>query len=233
MSSKKQLLDPLGTICKLIALNFCEVQTKISIHEHILTLQSPNKYQFAVRFYNGDARENISELFYVMVRIIRWYFMPIEDNDSPGTYDIDNINWISIRDSPEIRKITTYLCCGLRRLQETYEFGNVVLAIQYYINILENALDGKFTNNSLPKYIIDKEKEYKNLINYDKLKNFWDINKLKRVCDLYDQCFYVSGDKNHNGDMNALIDSYLQSVYSLLELSDKDFQILIQNSNKG
>lgn len=237
MSFKKQLLDPLGTVCKLIALNFCEIKTKISVQDHILLLQCPNKYQFALRYYNGDDRENISELFYVIIRVIRWYLVPKNnDHESPesdasncGTSD----NYLSLQDSDDIKIIIMYLCDGLRKLQETYEFGNVVLAIQFYINLLEDALRGEFDNSKLPKYILDKELEYKNLINYDKLKNFWDINKLRRIRELYDQCYDVRKNNEMTKEISGLIDSYLQSVYSLLEISDKDFQMLIQNSNKG
>ena len=65
MSVKKQLLDPLGTLCKLISLSFSEINTKISIQNHVLSIQKPYNYQFVLRMINGDGRENISELFYI------------------------------------------------------------------------------------------------------------------------------------------------------------------------
>ena len=119
MSSKKQLLDPLGTMCKIILLNFTELNTKISIQNHVLTLHRPYNYQFIIRMMNGDGRENISELFYVIIRIIKWYM-------------VDPHSLIF----PHIQKIVEYACVALSRLQETYAYGNVVLAIQFYINIL-------------------------------------------------------------------------------------------------
>lgn len=81
MSIKTQLLDPLGSFCKLIALNFSEHNTKISIHNHVLTLQRPDTLQFLVRMVNGDGKENVSELFYIIVRIIKWYLLADQDDN--------------------------------------------------------------------------------------------------------------------------------------------------------
>ena len=76
MTEKKQLLDPLGTICKLVGLSFCELKTKISIQNHVLVLQKPYNYQPIVRTWYGDNKENISELYYAIIRVIKWYLAP-------------------------------------------------------------------------------------------------------------------------------------------------------------
>lgn len=227
MSDKKQLLDPLGTICKLVALNFSELNTKISIHNHVLYLHRPNNYQFVVRMLNGDGRENISELFYVFIRVVKWYLT--YDKHEPTEE-----NWTHIAISEEIRRLVRYACSALRKLQETYEYGNVILAIQYYINILEDAVNNSYNNNKLPKYIIDRETEFQNLLDYEKLRNFWDYKKLKRICELYDSCFSVFNDEEMPfAQKEALIDGYLRSINAMLELADTDFQKLILNSSKG
>ena len=226
MSIKKQLLDPFGTLCKLISLNFSELNTKISIHNHILSLQKPYGYQFVIRMINGDGRENISELFYAIVRIVKWYLVADIPNDSSD-------NWIVIAKNEEIKRLVTYVCMALRRLQETYEFGNVVLAIQFYINILEDAISGTYHDNKLPKYIMDLDCEYETLIDYDKLRNFWEYKKLKRICELYDDCYKVLNDDISVFEKEALIDGYLKSINSVLEIADSEFQKLLINSNKG
>lgn len=227
-----QLLDPLGSLCKLIALNFNEINTKISIHKHSLQLDPPNNYQFVFRYINGDGRENISEIFYVIVRVIKWYLIPIHiDDDDDKTI---NENWYEIANSDEIRRLINYTCYALRKLQETYEYGNVILAAQFYINIMEDALNNKYNDTKLPKYIIEKEREYENLLDYEKLKNFWDFKKLKRICDLYDNCFIVLHDSETPiSEKEVLIEGYLKSISAILELADNDFQKLIKNSNKG
>lgn len=226
MSVKKQLLDPLGTLCKLVSLNFSELNTKISIHNHVLSIQKPYNYQFLVRIINGDSKENISELFYVIVRVIKWYLAGGDPNESEE-------NWAIIARSEEIKRIVRYACSALRKLQETYEFGNVTLAVQFYINILEDSINETYNDNKLPKYILDQERDFENLLDYEKLKNFWDHKKLKRICDLYDNCFSVYNDELPIAEKEGLINGYLKSIDAVLEIADGDFQKLLLNSNKG
>ncbi len=243
MSLKKQLLDPLGTLCKIVALNFCEINTKISIHDHILSLHKPDNYQSIIRMINGDSKENVSELFYAIMRIIKWYLDGNNNNnDNNGSSDElfknnddkEYENWVAISESEEIKRLVKYACNALRKLQETYEYGNVILAVQFYINILEDAVDGRFNDRKLPKYITKKEQEYANLLDYDKLKNFWDHKRLKRICDLYDSVFSVYDDNDMPvQEKTALVDGYMRSINSMLKLMDADFQKLIQNSSKG
>ena len=81
-------------------------------------------------------------------------------------------------------------------------------------------------------------KLYNNLLDYNKIKNLWNTAKIKRVCDLYDNCFKVVNDANPDDNTDeemkdALIDGYLRSIDAILTVTDKEFQGLIKNSNKG
>ncbi len=301
---KKQLLDPLGTMCKLIKLNFTEINTKISIHSHVLTLNEPDDLQFFVRWYNKDGRENISELYYVIIRIIKRYLIANDepkyipnighahlsddnnikeifekkteeddvdnvqieydddlnlsddddddfdllddDNDDLDlsinenkNYDINNdaeqmSNSEEITKSQVLRKMVKYLCKALVKLQETYKFGNVILALQYFINLLEDALEGKFAESKLPSYVQKKEKEYEILLDYNKMKEIWKLKTLTTICELYDNCFRVIADTDiPKKTKEALIEGYLTSIDATLEITDEDFRTLVSNSNKG
>lgn len=213
----KQLLDPLGSMCKLIGLYFCELNTKISIHNHILLIQKPSNYQPLVRKINCDTRENVSELLYIIIRLIKWYLI------EPKSKNIKE-NWESINKSEEIINLLKYLCISLKKLQETYEYGNVTLTIQFYINIIEDALNNNFNENKLPKYDID----INTLLDYNKLKNFWDYSKIKRISDAYGNCFQISNDDNITDEnKKILIDGYLSSVNGILQTMDNEFQNLI------
>lgn len=274
MSIKHQLLDPLGTMCKLISLIFTEINTKISIQDHVLTLHKPGAYQFLVRRYNGDGRENISELYNVIIRIIKWYLIEpsqkINDDGDNTTsssssppsftqYIIDDLgetgktppilsfspnflssspnlnnrftNYMTIAHSDEIKRIVKYVCNAFRQLQITYDHGNVVLSLQFFINLLEDALNGKFDESRVPKHLLEKEDQYETLLDYNKLKNLWEIKKLRRICELYENCFALMNEPVN--ERQPLINGYLCSISSILELTDHDFQKLIQNSNNG
>lgn len=262
-NNKRQLLDPLGTICKLVSLIFSELNTKISIQNHVLTLQKPYYSQCLIRLYNGDGKENVSELYFVIIRIIKWYLItdykyssdesayphdPSDPTDyiqisspgtSPGSFifsssPVVRTNSQQISDSLELKKIIKYLCEALRQLQRTYEDGNVVFTLQYFIILLEDGLNGVFDKNKLPKHILEKEDRYETLLDYNKLKNLWELKKLRRICELYDNCFQLNENNTCNSnEKQALISGYLSSITSILEVTDNEFQRLIRNSNSG
>ena len=226
MSNKRQLLDPLCTFCKIVTILFNEINTKISIHNHVLSLQKPNNYQFIIRMINGDGRENISELFYAIIRVIKWYMYDDKTYMGPNCKSIYNTEYI--------KRIVLYGRDALIKLQDTYEHGNVTLAIQFYINILDDALKGTFNDSKLPKNILKYDEYDNNLLDYNKLKEFWDIKRLKAICDLFDQCKKLDDNKDDNEYQdNILLNGYMQSINSILEVTDMEFNKLIINSTKG
>jgi len=225
----KQLLDPISTMCKLISLNFMEASTKLSIQNHVLTIHQPTGFQFAIRFCNGDSKENISELYYVIIRIIKWYLFKTTDN----TNDISN-NYTDISKSDELVRMIKYMCCSFNKLQETYKIGNVILALQFYINLLSDGLANKFDESKLPAVFNADNTEVNNLLDYEKLKNFWSLERLKQVSALYDNCFtiYYSTDMQDT-IKNGLVNSYLKSIFAILDMIDIEFQSMIENCNNG
>lgn len=71
--SKKELLDPIGSLCRLVTLAFLPKGTKIRILNHTLILDKPEGLQFMYRMINGDTRDNVSEIYDVIVRLLKWY----------------------------------------------------------------------------------------------------------------------------------------------------------------
>jgi len=207
-SVKQQLLDPVGSMCKLIYLNFAETNTKISIYDHIVLIQRPNQYQWMIRFYNRDGREDISELYDVIIRLIEWFIMPQND----------------IQD--EIKDLVLYLCLGLEALQHTYKNGNVVLCLQFYINLLRSSLSNTYNKNMLPKCI----EERITLLDYDKLKKIWDIKTIQIIVRLYKDCFNEEQQTEPN---RIKIDGYLGAIDKILMPKDIEFKKLIDSSNQG
>lgn len=251
MSNQKQLLDPLGTLCKLIALNFYDSNTKISIHDHIVALDISDQFQWITRSLNKDSKENISELYYVIVRLILWYLISDTNIENCANYESNNNknnnytreiiiseksnNAYHIRNSEEIRRMIQYLCHAFTKLQIlTYKHGNVVFTLQYYINLLTSALDNNFDYKLLPIHLQEINDSYDNLLDLNKLKNLWEIRDIQRICELYDNCFNVLNDTHLNcTTQQNIINSYLKSINSILEITDIKFKNLIKNNNNG
>ena len=156
---KKQLLDPFSTMITLIELAFRAKGSKFGITNHaieiqlqnnviqnsydIFNIQSSQAYQ---RYWNADSRENVSKLGYTLIRIIEWYIIPTfeakQNKKQNAAVAAENVFspeeieelWLSLYN------LTNYLCKGLEKLIETYEDGNVIWTIQYYINLLQESL---------------------------------------------------------------------------------------------
>jgi hypothetical protein len=230
MSSKKQLLDPIGTMCKIIMLNFVDKHSKICFKDHAIYIQKPDNLQWLVRKYQGDGREDVSELFPVIIRLIRWYILPMHDILS-GESDIDSDSDYNIEFYKNIKKLVEYMCSGFELLQDTYSTGNVVYCIQYFINLLKDALDGEFNEECIPKSIIEYEKKQRNLLDYDKIKHLWDKKQVLRLTELFDNCFKTLHDISFEKDITRkIVKGYLKTIRSILDLTDQQFLNLIQYS---
>lgn len=262
MSSKKQLLDPVGTMCRLITLNFRLKGTRIGNNNHAIIIQLPSSVQWMQRKLNGDERDDISSLFSVVMRIIEWYINPLYDikfknkrtkiNNNVMAEFIPQIKKTHSDEVEEIiledtyitvdekdvnsywecmSKLCKYLCIGLGKLQETYESGNVVYSLQFYINLIIDALEGKYTKEKLPKCIMNYEA--KNFLDYNKIKNLWDYQRVKEICELYDKCFEVQKDNKETEDnKREKINGYLLAVEHILNISDDTFRILIEDNQQ-
>lgn len=163
-----------------------------------------------MRLYNRDNREDIFELFYLVAHLIVWFIEPnFKKESDKGDKFVD-----------EVKKMMHYMCIGLMKLQDTYKTGNVVLALQFYINLLRDSLNGVFTLDRLPACILedlDIDTGMKN-----KIIGMWNYNRLHIVGDLYDNCF-AELKKNQN-KRNDIIDGYLLSIDSILSVYEKDFK---------
>jgi len=271
--SKKELLDPLSSVGRMIMLYFRPVGTRISINDHTIKLQVPEFSQGIWRYFSGDNRDDISSLFPVIQRLIEWFIIPLyeyrfkkkkasiknksfiigkmeekkknidevikeEEPKSPITQDVEDTIYLKLDDKNIeeywkcIEKLTKYLCCGLSTFQKTYESGNVIFSLQYYIILLKDSINGTYNSDRLPECLINKE-DTKNFLDYNKIKNLWDYNKVKELSDLYEKCFLMPRDESVTSDKTENTEGYLKAIEHLLDLSDGQFRNLISGVKSG
>ena len=283
-----ELLDPLCTMVKLIQLNFYD-DTKLSIHDHIVTLQIQTQYQCITRYLQGDSRNNIGDLYYVIIRLIKWFIVESVENvigvnddmmSSEGKNSDDLIeseedikqddnatksssikstdsghfiekylkkkNAIStngksgqtnqqiISNNDKFRKLVEYLISALKKLQLTYKEGLVVLSLQFYINCITGALNGTFTDVLLPTTLNDGEYEPNNLLDYNKIKNLWDVKDIEYIYGLYHDCFVLQSDQSLTAETKlTYITGKIKNIDSILQMNEKKFIALLKNNKKG
>ncbi len=233
-NSKRQLLDPIGSICHIVSLSFKPLNTKIGINNHTIVIQESNPFQWLDRYWNGDNRENISLLYNIIIRVIEWYILPLSKK-----YDVEIIPEEFVDETERrkfwlcLEKMCKFLCVAFDKLQHTYYTGpiptNVVTTIQYYINLIEDSLNGRYTSDKLPKCI--HESENQNFLDYDKIKLLWNANKLEQICDLYEKCFSKLASTDKTKDEQ--VEGYMRAIDSLITIHDNQFRELLSFSNEG
>lgn len=227
MTSKKQPIDPICALCRIVSLNFKDIHTKIGINGHAINIQEPSNSQSIMRLYYGDNREDVFELFYLVTHLIAWFLVPTYGKGQNNTDMSKSVGSVVVPKKQldekfvsELKKMIGYMCVGLGRLQDTYKFGNVVLALQYYINLMRDGLAGNFSLDRLPACLLedlDIDTSMKT-----KIISIWDYNRLHIVCDLYDNCF--SELKKNLNKKTDIIDGYLLSIDSILSVYEKEFK---------
>lgn len=239
-TNKKQLLDPIGTMCHIVSLAFKPLNTKIGINNHAIVIQESHYLQFIDRYWNGDNRENISLLYNIVIRIIEWYIVPLSQKYNNrqdleiNPHGFDNL-------TPEdkllfwkcLEKMIHFSCVAFERLQYTYYSGpiptNVVLATQFFINTLRDSLNGNYSRENLPRCMV--EGENRNFIDYDKIKLLWSGKKLIKIIDLYEKCFATQ--KSDDPTKEDQIIGYMAAINKLLSIHDDEFRKLMCLSNEG
>lgn len=271
-----KFLDPIGSMCRLIALNFRQKYTKISICNNIIEIQPPTAGQWIQRKLNVDTRDDISQLFTSITKIIEWYLVPLQTHGykkkAPPprlnyaahikeniTNELNKLDFKLDLGKPELKielkselkpepkpelkpepkclqvsdteaqefltylqKLCKYLCLALYKLQDTYEIGNVIYALQYYINIINDALDGRYTSDRLPK------KTTQDFFEFSKIKDLWTCTKIKEICDEYDKCFDAQSDKiSTEEENNKKIEGYLKAIEHLNLIADGKFKTMM------
>ena len=230
-TSKKQLLDPIGSMCHIVSLIFKPINTKIGINNHAIIVQDNSRFQWLDRYWNGDNRENISLLFNIVIRIIEWYVIPLSGKYKTGEFVTESKSFDHLSDTEKkifwdcIEKMCKYTCLAFERLQKTYYTGpeptNVVTTIQFYINTLEDSIEGKYSRHRLPKCIILAQQH--NLLDYNKIKTLWNGTKLNEICELYEKCFIKTElDKKITNRLNKYSNQPSSNMSNMSNKKDKD-----------
>jgi hypothetical protein len=146
---RDSILDPLTCIIRLGILEFKPIGTKISLNNNKIQYNDPSIIQGAMRWTNGDNREDLHNLFNPLKKAVLWY-------------DVKN---------KEIKNIIEYSIRGLEKLQSSYNKNSVIShSMQYYIDYLKNSISGKLEKEA-------KEDDEENTIS-KQLRDLWNKREI-------------------------------------------------------
>ena len=136
------ILEPLQAILQLALLSFAPIDTKLTIHNNILYMQTPGWNQPVIRTYYNDSKNDLFYLFNVFIRFnkfyqhLKYYKNDRNDrNDSNDSNDTDtniNTNFFEL-----LKELSTK---GIDKLLQTYKQTDNP-ALLHTLNIYKNLLN--------------------------------------------------------------------------------------------
>ena len=156
---KNSIIEPLICLIRIGILDFKPVGTKISIFNNRICYNEPNILQGAVRWSNGDTRDDLHNIYLPITKATDWY-------------DISN---------PDIKTIFTYCIRGLEKLKSSYSKNSTINhSIQFYISYLRNHINGDHTN----KVDINKPNDEETNTIFSKLQGIWNTREISIINNL-------------------------------------------------
>ena len=156
---RDSILDPLTCVIRLSILEFKPIGTKISLNNNKIKYNEPTVFQGAMRWSNGDNREDLHNLFNPLKKAVLWY-----DTDDE-----------------EVENILSYSIRGLEKLQSSYNKNSVIShSIQFYINYLKKYLSTQDSNqDSIQESHNDESEEHEEENSISKqLKQLWNKREI-------------------------------------------------------
>jgi hypothetical protein len=201
------IIEPLICLTRLAILEFKPIGTKISIFNNRISYNEPNILQGAVRWSNGDARDDLHNIFLPLTKASIWY-----DVSKP---DIQNIFKFSIR--------------GLEKLKKSYSRNSTINhSIQYYIDCLRRSID---LQNPEPRESRRKkndevpETDNENNTIFNKLKGIWNDREISIINNLLIEMESRRTEEVNTERSNAVSDS--DTIITTLEtlISSKESRV--------
>lgn len=159
--NKNILLEPLSSIFRLLLLKYKPVGTKISICNNSIKYNSPGYSQGIMRNINGDAREDLHNLYNPLIKCMEWF--PIKENGEE-------------KENEMYKYYYTESIKGLKFLVDSYEKETIINhTLNHYIKMIEDCIE----NKKIDKLDIDESPLL------EKMKDFWKKEEIDIIYQLF------------------------------------------------
>jgi hypothetical protein len=184
-SKPDSIIEPLTCLIRLSILEYKPVGTKISVNNNKIQYNDPTILQGAIRWSNGDAREDLHNIFNPIRKAVEWFD----------------------KDQEEIAYLFNCSIKGLYRLKKSYHHNSVIShSIQYYIDYINNNIN-KINKEDHQHH--DKKMNNETNTLYLKLKEFWTPREILIINNLFleleNNRQKNEEDSNFNNQQNTLI----------------------------
>ena len=150
------IIDPISCLIKLSILSFYPSGTKISISNNMVSIIEPGILQGAFRFFKGDNREDLHNLYVPIIKSIEWYW----------------------DEKTEIKHLFNYSIIGLQNLRSSYPKNSTIThTLDLYIHHLITKQTKTFQNKEIEMSNDD------NMI-HEYLKKLWNPREIHIVIEM-------------------------------------------------
>lgn len=231
--NKNIILDPMSCLVKLALLSFYDNGTKISIYQNRIMFNEPGLLQGTYRFFNGDGKEDLHNLFNPLQKSIDWYWE--KDNNEINFLFENSINGLkslkkSYRDNFMIQHLIDYYITILENKKKIKISKNIFeLNNSNTDNLKNNSNNKKKTNQNASIKNEDNESE-SNVVNeiHCFLKNLWSENEIKIIIQLFREFVEKKSDDTYSKEE---VDNFLSTIHNITKTKeDKLFNFITNHS---
>ena len=198
------IIEPLTCLIRLSILEFKPLNTKLSISNNRIMYDDPTVLQGALRWSNGDKREDIHNIFNPIRKAGEWFDLENED----------------------ICTIFRFGIKGLEKLKLSYnENSTIAHSIEYYIFYLKNKVNNVGKNETSQN---DESKVTENNTIYTKLRELWNKREIEIIKNILLELADTRSDSHKQESMIEAIESILhrkeESVQNILHETVTSFK---------
>ena len=213
-NDKQQFFDPITAMSRMVLLQFSDHNTKIRIENHTVQLDDDSVTKKIMRSWYGDSRNDICKLYPVFVRFIELYLL------EKYKLAMDTNDKMTLKCYECLRKIGEYAILGISELQRTYGYDNAALALQFYIRLIRDGLDGTYTSGSLPTHLNKMTKD--NLLDDTKVQKIWEDSHIIELGDTFES-MVAAKEKSDN----LMLGSNKKKIIDILDAHDVVFRRML------
>jgi len=188
------IIEPLTCLIRLAILEFKPLYTKLSISNNRITYDEPTVLQGALRWSNGDRREDIHNIFNPIKKAGEWF--DITNND--------------------INTIFKFGIKGLEKLKMSYnENSTISHSLDYYKLYLSNKLINKVSKNEMKKHDTDVDIGTNTI--YLKLKQLWNEREINIINNILLELDENKEDRERQESLIVALESILTRKESFVQ----------------
>ena len=176
---KNIIIDPMACLIKLSILGFYPSGTKISIADNMINIVEYSLLQGTFRFFKGDGREDLHNLYIPIIKSIEWYW----------------------NENNEIKNLFDFAVKGIENLKSSYPVNSTIC---HTLDLYTYHLSTKHTTTFHNKEILYETKSEHNKI-HEYLKQLWNEREIHIIIELLLE-YNIKNNINDFHIINTIID---------------------------